>query len=88
MVAPRYAGEAVVSCQPQKVIQPKNQETPLKYFLGASSAAHLYCAAEVGDLQASATSTSDGHAIESYIEAYSARLAHVQRVPTNANMKP
>jgi uracil phosphoribosyltransferase len=71
MVAPRYAGDAVVSCHPQNVIQPKIQLTMRKCFFGANSAAQRYCAADVGD-----------------IEAYSAREAHVQRVPMKQKKKP
>lgn len=52
MVAPRYAGDAVVSCHPQNVIQPNIQLTIRKCFFGASSAAQRYCAADVGDMEA------------------------------------
>jgi hypothetical protein len=52
IVAPKYAGDAVVSCHPQNVIHPKIQLTMRKCFFGASSAAQRYCAADVGDMEA------------------------------------
>ena len=47
----------------QNVIHPNIQLTMRKYFSGASSAAHLYCAAEVGLMEAYSASDAQVHIV-------------------------
>lgn len=90
IVAAKKAGDAVVSCQPQNVTHPKIQLMKRWWLLGASSAAHRYWPADVGDLRSGQPIllVKAAWSTQMYIEAYSASEMHVANVPMKQKMKP